>query len=306
MDNQQPRLEQSKVQRLSRQGVLKNSYVFWEVPPSNNYKYVYVLVSSENNNLYRYVGITSDPKRRLSHHLGKNSLSEKCYKSNWIKSCYKKGFVVNMKVLYKFKTYKEATKKEEFLINSLKKLTNIDKKPTKPHSINCYIYDIHKDKVFKFDSLQEASVYVGKSPIVTRKLKGIKCNFIYSDKLKTKKEFLQKHAKIKAKNIKTNEILYFISNSHAAYYFNVIPNSINLAILKYTKSIKGYQIVKINEKFTEYKNKRINKIKCLEDNKIFNNAKIAGDYYNIDSSSILKVCKKKRKTCGGRRFCYLK
>ena len=44
-----------------------------------------------------------------------------------------------------------------------------------------------------------------------------------------------------------------------------------------------------------------NKIKviCLENNKIFNSIKEAGNYYNIDPSGISKVLKGKQKTAGG-------
>ena len=44
-----------------------------------------------------------------------------------------------------------------------------------------------------------------------------------------------------------------------------------------------------------------NKIKviCLENNKIFNSIKEAGNYYNIDPSGISKILKGKQKTAGG-------
>ena len=44
-----------------------------------------------------------------------------------------------------------------------------------------------------------------------------------------------------------------------------------------------------------------NKIKviCLENNKIFNSIREAGNYYNIDPSGISKVLKGKQKTAGG-------
>ena len=37
---------------------------------------------------------------------------------------------------------------------------------------------------------------------------------------------------------------------------------------------------------------------------VFENAKIAGDINNIDSSSILKVCKNQRKSAGGYKWKY--
>ena len=51
--------------------------------------------------------------------------------------------------------------------------------------------------------------------------------------------------------------------------------------------------------------KQIRRIKCLDDGKEYDNASIAGKYYQVISSQILEVCEGKLKTTGGKRFAYL-
>lgn len=46
------------------------------------------------------------------------------------------------------------------------------------------------------------------------------------------------------------------------------------------------------------------KIMCLNDNKIFNSISDASKYYNIDNSSISKVCYKKRKSAKNKQFIF--
>lgn len=63
--------------------------------------------------------------------------------------------------------------------------------------------------------------------------------------------------------------------------------------------------VKTKNKTVNIKNTFNRKVICLDDNKEFESASEAGRFYNIDSSSISKVCKGKRKKVNGLRFAYV-
>ena len=47
-----------------------------------------------------------------------------------------------------------------------------------------------------------------------------------------------------------------------------------------------------------------NKVICLETSVVYNGTKEAGRLNNLDPSSISKVCRGKRQTCGGFHWCY--
>ena len=47
-----------------------------------------------------------------------------------------------------------------------------------------------------------------------------------------------------------------------------------------------------------------NKVICIETSIVYNSIKEAGKLNNLDPSSISKVCRGKRKTCGGFHWCY--
>lgn len=47
------------------------------------------------------------------------------------------------------------------------------------------------------------------------------------------------------------------------------------------------------------------KVICLETGEIFNSVRLAGDKFNIDTSSIIKVCRNKRKTVNKLTFRYI-
>ena len=50
---------------------------------------------------------------------------------------------------------------------------------------------------------------------------------------------------------------------------------------------------------------RARKIRCIDDNKIFNCIKDAADFYNIGRTAIINNCKKKSKSCAGHHFEYI-
>lgn len=66
---------------------------------------------------------------------------------------------------------------------------------------------------------------------------------------------------------------------------------------KISKSRKG--------KLLNSNHPRARKIRCIDDNKIFNCIKDAADFYNASISAIINNCKKKSKTCAGHHFEYI-
>jgi len=302
MDNQQPSSEQEKVQRLSRKGVLYNikSSIIWETPSIDNKIYLYFLRS---NDTIRYVGITNDPNTRLTHHINYR-LKNKSHKNNWIINCIENNFEIEMLVKESFSSYEDALIKEEYYINSIENLTNYEKNPTKPNIVKCYLYDLEKEESIEFESRSAAAKYLNiasgsfKNKIIKRKyLFNYDNNFL---------ELIEKNYKIKSMNIKTKDVKYFLSYSHAAYYFNCSINMINLVLLKKRSSIKRkYLLINKSESFDDCIIKEnTKKIICLNDNNIFDSIKNAASYYKIDESGITKVCKGKRKTINKLIFKY--
>lgn len=66
---------------------------------------------------------------------------------------------------------------------------------------------------------------------------------------------------------------------------------------KISKSRKG--------KLLNNNHPRARKIRCIDDNKIFNCIKDAADFYNIGRTAIINNCKKKSKSCAGLHFEYV-
>jgi group I intron endonuclease len=52
-------------------------------------------------------------------------------------------------------------------------------------------------------------------------------------------------------------------------------------------------------------NPRAKQVKCIETGQIFDTVKEASQYFNVDNSSICKVCNGKAKTCGGYHWEYI-
>lgn len=299
MDNQQPSLEKRKVQRLSHRGVPgKYSNIIWETPSINNKVYVYFL---QANNQIRYVGITNDPIRRLSHHVSRRN-NDKSYKNNWLKKCIKNNIIVEMIIKESYDTHEEAVKREEFFINSLPNLTNLELTPTTPRIFKCYCYDLKSSTVLTFSSIADCKNHL-------KMRRAFRYNKIHLYRYIISKEnnfeqLMKSNYTIKAKNMKTNEITYYMSSRHFSWVHCCILSLVNTTLSGSRKSCKGYLLCHRNNDFNEYFNKRIHKILCVDDGLVFNSAKEAGEYYGIDLSCIVKVCKGKRKKAKNRSFKY--
>lgn len=299
MDNQQPSLENKKVQRLSHKGVLENinSYIIWETPPIYNKIYLYKLI--DNKNIPRYIGITNNPKTRLSHHIKDNS---KSHKSNWINHCISKGIEIKMVIFEIFSNLEEALIREEYYINNLENLTNVELNPTKPFVKECYIYDLEFQTSMKFNSITGAMLYTGSKGILYNKIINKKYLFSYSDNFQ---EIIDKIATIKILTLEGN-IIKSVSYYHASKILKCSVGMINSCLSRKRNNIKGNLVCRINEEFSTYKNRTCVKILCLNDGLQFNSIKEASKYYKVDESMICKICKNKRKAVKGLKFKYYK
>jgi predicted GIY-YIG superfamily endonuclease len=304
MDNQQPRSEKDKVQRLSHRGVLNNinSNIIWETPSTDNNKvYLYFLKA---NDKVRYVGITTNITTRLSHHIT-NSYSSNTHKSNWIKKCIKNNITINMVIVEAFDSYEEALKKEKYYINSLEDLTNICKDPTAPNSKKCFIYDLKHQNVLSFNTISSAASYLNVTcnALYRKVIKG-RYLFSYSDDFKN--IIFEKYT-IKSYNSVDDTVSYYVSYAHAAWVLKCSISTINLVLMNKRKTIRNKILLSKKDESFKYSNLKSDikkKIKCITDNKEFSSIKEASEYYNIDSSLITKVCKGKRKTTNKLKFEY--
>lgn len=88
--------------------------------------YLYILRSNLDKNLY--IGITNNPKQRLSQHL-RLSKRKKFHNANWINKTIKNGGEIKMDIILEKLTTKEAITNEKFYIKTYRelgfKLTNI-------------------------------------------------------------------------------------------------------------------------------------------------------------------------------------
>lgn len=301
MDNQQLNPEQGRVQRSSRKRVLDLSkYLVWETPCIKNKIYIYTLSSSEDN-VVRYVGITNEPLTRLSHHTSK-SCTVNNHKCNWIKKVLCENHQIIMTLIDSTFDLEQALQKEEFYIDKYDNLTNHVLKSTHPGSKICYLYNIFTQECLEFISLQSAASYLQISS------SALYDSLILSEWLmsfdKDFKTLIKEKHRIKGKNIKTNEICYFLTQQHAAIFIKCSTSLINQCIMKLRKSAKGYLFCKRNETFTTYINKHESPVICITDGLKYNTIKEAAKYYDIDESCIAKVCKGSRKHVSKLDFKY--
>lgn len=297
MDNQQPSLEYRKVQRLSLRGVLSNvkCNIIWETPPIRNKVYLYKLV--DMNDQPRYIGITNNPPARLYNHVRDKEIN---YKYNWLQKLIKSKSDIKMIVFESFDNIEDALIKEEYYINNLPNLTNLDKTPTKPNSKVCYLYDFLDDLVLNFDSLSSAMLFTKSRGLLHNKIVKARYLFSYDDDFT---DTFKKCAKIKIKT-PDDKIIYAFSNKHAAKILNCTLHTISDCMNKRTNNHRGHLISKIDKDFKDFKYKTSLKVICVNDDKMFNSIKEASDHYNLDASGIVKVCKNKRKSVGGLKFKY--
>ena len=297
MDNQQPSLEYRKVQRLSHRGVLNGviSYIVWETPPIRNNIYLYKLVDDKDQ--IRYIGITSNPKTRMSQHIGDK---DKSHKTTWIKSCISNGIEIKMIVFESYDNLEKALINEEHYINNTPNLTNYELYPTTPKARECYLYDLEFQRSIKFNSATSIKQYLNTSGILYSKVIRHKYLFSYTD---TFSEIINRRATIKILTPK-GDIIKCISQYHASKILGCSIGMLNSCLMGIRNNYKGNLISKINKGFREYRYKSSLKVKCTNDNKIFNSIKEASSFYNIDSSLVVKICKGKRKHTKGLHFEY--
>lgn len=116
-------------------------------------------------------------------------------------------------------------------------------------------------------------------------------------------------------NLDTFEIFETITMACIKYGFNssTISNVLtrreigNHGIRKTAGGFRWMYLEEYNEKgdiIKDITNKHFKKVINITTGKIFNTIKEASKYYELDDSSIAKVCKGKQKTCGGYKWSY--
>lgn len=302
MDNQQPSPKKGKVQRLSHRGVLEdeNSFIVWETPPSSNKIYIYTLTTNKSSEI-RYVGITSDPKTRLSHHISHSYNAKNSHKTNWINKSHKDGHNIIMTVIESYDDLKNALLKEEEMIKNIDNLTNIELKPTTPRYTECYVYDLKDGTCEKHTSRQSAANSIGVTASGTNS-KRIRNRYLFNYDNDFDK-YIQSIATIKIYDGTT--VKYAVSHQHAAWMIGCTKSMINSTLCKARKSCKNHNLYHIHENIKEeLTGKNYKKVKCINDGKLFASIKKCSEYYSIDSSCISKVCRGKRKHVANLNFCY--
>lgn len=125
-----------------------------------------------------------------------------------------------------------------------------------------------------------------------------------------------KSRKIKVFDAKSNKLLKtFESQTQASIELRINRKGITKNCLGKSKTYKGFIFEYDDCEFTKpikcergkHNNHKTSKVKCVDDNKIFNSIKEAGEYYNIRPNNIAScLCKSsKSKTAGGKRWCYV-
>lgn len=121
--------------------------------------------------------------------------------------------------------------------------------------------------------------------------------------------------RIRVYDAKTKELLdVFESQSIASIKLNINRKGITKNCLGQSKTYKGYIfeyddcdfIKPIKCAIGKHNNHKTKKVKCIDDNKVFNSIKEAGEYYDIRPSNISKCLSNNisNKTAGNRRWCY--
>ena len=122
--------------------------------------------------------------------------------------------------------------------------------------------------------------------------------------------------RIRVIDAKTNELIgVYESQTLASKELNINRKGITKNCLGISKTYKGYIFEYDDCDFVKpkkcgigkHKNHKTQKVMCIDDNKIFNSIKEAGEYYHIRPNNISScLCNKsKSKTACGRRWCYV-
>lgn len=272
--------------------------IIWEIPKLKNVVFIYKLQSSLLD-MVRYIGITNNPKTRLSHHITEKDLN---YKNSWIKSVKTSGGKIQMIIFDYHHDLEGALLKEEKYIKKYENLTNLCLTPTQSNTKPCYLYDLKDEKTISFISVSSAALFVNIEPSSFIGVLLIKGRYLFSFS-KNFNSIIEKSHIIKLKNGTTERLA--MSYQHAIWIIGCSRSMINFCLLKKRKQVKGWVLCKKNEKFPEYSYRTNKKIKCLTDGKTFISILEAATYYNIDASCIVKCCKKTRKMTNNKSFEYL-
>ena len=110
-------------------------------------------------------------------------------------------------------------------------------------------------------------------------------------------------------------IKVYDSQTQASVELNVNRRGITKNCLGQSKTYKGYIfeyddccfVKPLKCERGKHQNHKTSKVKCIDDNKIFNSINEAGKFYNIRPNNISSCLseKSKVKTAGGKRWCYV-
>ena len=125
-----------------------------------------------------------------------------------------------------------------------------------------------------------------------------------------------KSRRIRVLDSKTNKLLkIYDSQTQASIDLGINRKGITKNCLGQSKTYKGYIfeyddcdfIKPLKVERGKHNNHKTTKIKCIDDNIIFNSIKEAGKYYNIRPNNIATcLCESsKSKTAGGKRWCHV-
>ena len=125
-----------------------------------------------------------------------------------------------------------------------------------------------------------------------------------------------KSRRIRVLNANTKEVFkIYDSQTQASIELGINRKGITKNCLGQSKTYKGYifeyddcEFIKPQKcKRGKHNNHKTSKVKCIDDDKIFNSINEAGRYYNIRPNNIATcLCKSsKSQTAGGKRWCYV-
>jgi hypothetical protein len=227
--------------------------------------YIYTLEHPETKEI-KYIGKTNNPQRRLRHHLAKKK--SKCYVNSWLDSLKNKGLKPIM--------------------------TIIDETEEDWQSLE--IYWIAQFKAWGFNLCNHT--LGGEGAYGSGKWNNVPVSLYHKDG-----EFIKS----------------FESGNHCASYLKTTRENVgaclngrNILLLKKYQVRKGTSIENIgnskNRKDYQWKNKPhvhwiSKKVKCVEDDIVFNSVSEAANYYNILSTSISNILKgRAKKLRNGKTF----
>lgn len=284
MDNQQRNLEKRSVQRSSRKGVL-NDNIVWETPCPRTIYYLYYL----NNNVDKYIGVTQYPNRRFRDHI-KNSTIQRPF---------------TMTILKSSTNIEEIGQWEIDMINNTDCI-NIN---TGGYSKTFILYDVFSKETYSFNTKEEFCSFcdLSSSGKYNNLIKSRYVRLYYNE---SPEEGVKRISKFKARELSNpNNVIYGVSQKHLAFLIGVSRSSINSLLGRgRMRQTRKWSISRINEDFENIDYNYLpkgKKIKCLNNEIIYNSAKTAAQALNLQESSVARVGRGERPHTKGFRFEYL-